>query len=61
VRLPREFVPQIGINSYDQHHVRMVIVVVTLPDILPCVLRGGVGPVGAISSAIGSRDVFVAQ
>ncbi len=31
---------------YDQHHVWMVTVVVTLPDILPCVLRGEVGPMG---------------
>ena len=31
---------------YDQHHVWMVTVVVTLPDTLPCVLRGGSGTEG---------------
>src|SRR5262249_45565396 len=31
---------------YDQHQVWMVTVVVTLPDTLPCVLRGGSGTGG---------------
>ena len=36
---------------YDQHQVWMVTVVVTLPDTLPCVLRGEVGPMGKGSSS----------
>jgi hypothetical protein len=36
---------------YDQPQVWMVTVVVTLSDILPCVLRGEVGPVGKDSSS----------
>src|SRR5262249_13177309 len=36
---------------YDQHHVWMVTVIVTLSDILPCVLRGAVGPVDKDSSS----------
>src|SRR5215470_1535209 len=55
---------------YDQHQVWRVTVVVTLPDTLPCVLRGKWDQwaravphpnVGVISSDIGARDVFVAQ
>ena len=55
---------------YDQHHVWLVTVVVTLPDTRPCVLRGKWDRwaravphphCGAISSDIGYRDVFVAQ
>ena len=36
---------------YDKHHGWMVIVVVPLPDILPCVLRAGMGPLGKGSSS----------
>jgi hypothetical protein len=36
---------------YDQPQVWLVTVVVTLSDILPCVLRGEVGPVGKDSSS----------
>ena len=36
---------------YDQHQVWRVTVVVTLPDTLPCVLRGEVGPMGKGSSS----------
>jgi hypothetical protein len=36
---------------YDQHHVWKVIVVGTLPETLPCVLRGEVGPMGKGSSS----------
>src|SRR5262245_47682938 len=55
---------------YDKHQVWTVTIAVTIPDILPCVLGGKwdrwarVVPhpnFGAISSAMGYRDVFVAQ
>jgi len=36
---------------YDEHHIWRVTVVVTLPDILPCVLRGEVGPMSKDSSS----------
>jgi hypothetical protein len=36
---------------YDQQHGWMVTVVVTLPDILPCVLRAAMGPLGKGCSA----------
>jgi hypothetical protein len=41
-------VPQL---CYYKHHRWMVTVVVTLPDILPCVLRAGMGPLGKGSSS----------
>jgi hypothetical protein len=36
---------------YDQHQVWMVTVVMTLPETLPCVLRGEVGPAGKDSAS----------
>jgi hypothetical protein len=36
---------------YYKHHKWMVTVLVTLPDILPCVLRAGMGPLGKGSSS----------
>ena len=36
---------------YDQPHVWMVTVVVTLPETFPCVVREEVGPVGKGSSS----------
>src|SRR5262245_5696043 len=48
-------------RCFDAHHSWRVPVVVTLPVTRACVLRGEVGPVGAISSDIGYCDVFVAQ